>query len=144
LHEDSWSETAAVEVARVFERFISCHEIYAFTDGAFQGRSDRLQRTHWDSTLALVEIAYRSSGLTWHQRMLFAGFATQEQAEFLRIVDSDILARERLQGTLLFEWKMLPDDPTGRPIVDFLLRNAAPTLRRRNPTWPGRQRGDSG
>lgn len=125
LTSDNWRNDSSGSAEREIARFLSLSEIYAFTDEALDIRRHPLRNAHWDTTLALVEMAFLADGGAWHQRMLFAGFANRDQADFLTTIDGDILASKRVMGQQLFEWRPLSEktDGTDRTIVNHLSGN---------------------
>ena len=127
LSAPNWTIDEAGDTERQLTRFLALSEIYAFTDASLTGQRDPMRRAHWDTTLALIEIAYLSEGQGWHQRMLLAGFACHEHAHFVRVLDGDVLAKERVSGKQLFEWQPLSAD-NDTPTYEGLVQNL-PTAR---------------
>src|SRR5690606_28124640 len=64
-----------------------------------------LKRSHWDGTLALIDVRYSTAVTTWHQRMLFIAFDDLVHADFAIALDKDIFKDGRSGGTQFFEWR---------------------------------------
>jgi hypothetical protein len=93
------------ETSREIARFFDLPEIYAYSDLSLASDRSPLARSHWDGTVALVEVRYMATGTAWHQRMLFIGFDDRIHADFTAALDSDIFLKGSKKGDQLFEWR---------------------------------------
>lgn len=101
------------DTCREIDSFFLLPEVYAYSDRALQADRNPLKHSHWDGTLALIEVKYSTAVTTWHQRMLFIGFCDPIHADFAMALDKDIFKDGSSGGTRLFEWR-----PVGIPQIN--------------------------
>jgi hypothetical protein len=143
------SDDDGVETIREIEDFFALPEIYAYSDTALNNERSPLAKAHWDGTVALIEVRYQTDVTTWHQRMLFIGFADPIHADFTIGIDSDLFVSGQNAGTQLHEWRaeepcQIVSLPAGRAAATDQLE-AVPSLSGhrpsgslcgRQPAWP--------
>jgi hypothetical protein len=113
------------KTSREIETFFALPEIYAYSDAALSADRSPLTRAHWDGTVALVEVRYKTTVATWHQRMLFIGFSDPIHADFTVGLDDDIFVNGQNMGTQLFEWKTEEAFQGGMPDLSVALSSAS-------------------
>jgi hypothetical protein len=101
------------ETCREIDQFFSLPEVFAYSDQALQAERNPLKRSHWDGTLALVEVRYSTPVTRWHQRMLFIAFRDPIHADFSLALDQDILMHGDSEGQRLFEWRSDSSERSG-------------------------------
>ncbi len=98
-------ERDSTETMNEIEAFFSLPEIYAYSDFALANGNSPLERSHWDGTVALIEVSYETAVTKWHQRMLFIGFSDPIHADFTVGLDRDLFIHEHNTGKHFFEWR---------------------------------------
>ncbi|WP_313198190.1 hypothetical protein [Rhizobium sp.] len=98
-------ERDSIETMNEIEAFFSLSEIYAYSDVALANGNSPLSRSHWDGTVALIEVSYETEVTRWHQRMLFIGFSDPIHADFTVGLDRDLFINEHNTGKHFFEWR---------------------------------------
>lgn len=139
-------ERDSTETMNEIEAFFSLSEIYAYSDVALANGNSPLSRSHWDGTVALIEVTYETEVTRWHQRMLFIGFSDPIHADFTVGLDRDLFIHEHNTGKHFFEWRstevpaaVLEIVATGPGSVNEIATPHTSGLRKRRAT-PARQK----
>ncbi|MEB2848043.1 hypothetical protein [Endobacterium cereale] len=105
------AEEDGTATKKEIEAFFALPEIYAYTDLALENERSPLTKSHWDGTVALIEVRYQTVRTTWHQRMLFIGFTDPIHADFTVGLYTDLFIDGPREGTQLFEWRAAATQP---------------------------------
>ncbi|MCM2458181.1 hypothetical protein HGO37_22560 [Rhizobium sp. CG4] len=117
-------EQDGIETKGEIEAFFALPVIYAYSDFALSKERSPLAKSHWDGTVALIEVRYTTAVTTWHQRMLFIGFADSIHADFTVGLESDLFATGQMQGKQLFEWRTAGDAGTSADALEVECKTA--------------------